>query len=282
MREDMDFFAHTPSFPSARAAWNSFASIALESRRSGDDHLVTFPEPAYSVRLDANPEFDTPSVRYQYQSLVTPASVYDYDMDTQAATLLKQTPVLGGYDPAQYVSERLHAPRVRRDADPDLAGLPQGRRRATAPRPLLLYGYGSYGISYPGELLLEPRQPAGPGRGLRHRPHPGRRRDGRRLARRRARCSQKRNTFTDFIACAEHLIAEKYTSPDRLAIQGGSAGGLLMGAVDQPAPGPLPRRAVPGAVRGRPEHDARRHPAADRRRVSGMGQPERRKPTTST
>ncbi len=231
-REGMAFFTSHAVISEREGGLEQLRVIALgtdERAGGGDAHLVSFPEPAYSVRLDANPEFDTPVVRYQYQSLVTPASVYDYDMNTQAATLLKRTPVLGGYDPEQYVSVRLHA----RASDGTLVPISLVSKKgvpADGTAPLLLHGYGSYGFAYPvsfssGRVSLLDR---GVTVAVAHI------RGGGELGeewREAGKLHRKRNTFTDFIACAEHLIGEGYTSPARLAIQGGSAGGLLMGAV---------------------------------------------------
>jgi len=197
-------------------------------------HRIEFTEPAYNASIGENPEFGASHVRFQYESFVTPRSIFDYDVRTRERSLRKQQPVLGGYDQAQYVIERLHATAAdgarvpisivyRRDAPHDGSA------------PLLLYGYGSYGISVPvnfssnrlslldrgviyavahirgGGELGKPWHDAG-------------------------RMKQKRNTFTDFIAAAEHLIAQRYTTPEKLVIEGGSAGGLLMGAVTNMRP----------------------------------------------
>ena len=192
-------------------------------------HRIEFTEPAYNASLGSNPEFDASFVRYQYESFVTPRSVFDYDVRTRERVLRKEQPVLGGYDPTQYVSERLHAAT----ADGTRVPISLVHRRDTpldGTAPLLLYGYGSYGYSIAvnfssnrvslldrgviyafahvrgGGELGKPWHDAG-------------------------RLRQKRNTFTDFIAAAEHLIARRYTTPESLVIEGGSAGGLLMGAV---------------------------------------------------
>ena len=201
--------------------------------REGDvlssSRRIEFTEPAYNASPGANPEFVTDYFRFQYESFVTPRSVFDYDLRTGEQLLRKQQPVLGGYDPSQYVSERLHA------TAPDGTRIPLSvvYRRDTprdASAPLLLYGYGSYGISVPVSFnsnrlsLLD--------RGVIHAiAHV---RGGGELGKPwhdAGRMHNKRNTFTDFIASAERLIALRYTSPDRLTIEGGSAGGLLMGSV---------------------------------------------------
>ena len=196
---------------------------------SGATHLVTFPEPAYSVFTVGNREFDTTLLRFSYQSLVTPSSTYDYDMATRARTLLKQQPVLGGYDPAQYGSERLMAPAPDGTPVPMSIVYRRGLRR-DGRNPAYLYAYGSYG--YPLPVTFSSNRLSLLDRGfviaLAHIRGGGEmgkpwHDDG--------RMKKKMNTFTDFIAAAEHLIAERFTAPDRLVIEGGSAGGLLMGAV---------------------------------------------------
>jgi len=197
-------------------------------------HRIEFSEPAYNASLGDNPEFDADHVRFQYESFVTPRSLFDYNVHTRERILRKQQPVLGGYDASQYSSERLHATA----SDGTRVPISIVYRRDT-PRdgtsPLLLYGYGSYGLSMPinfnsnrfsfidrgvifaiahvrgGGELGKPWHDAG-------------------------RMKQKQNTFSDFVACAEHLIAQGYASPEQLAIQGGSAGGLLMGAVANQRP----------------------------------------------
>ncbi len=225
-REDIDLFSRCAVVSEREGGLEQLRVINLET---GDAHRMSFPEPAYSVSLDTNPEFDTDTVRYRYQSFVTPASIYDYNMQTREATLLKQTPVLGGYDPDAYRSERLEA------TAPDGTRIPVSLvTKKGTPRdgsaPLLLIGYGSYGISYPVSFssarvsLLD----RGVTLAIAHIRGGGDLGEDWREA---GKMERKQNTFTDFIACAEFLIAEQYTSSDRLAIQGGSAGGLLMGAV---------------------------------------------------
>jgi oligopeptidase B len=197
--------------------------------RTGNAHALAFPEPVYAVFGEANPEFQTTVFRFGYQSLVTPRSVFDYDMDSRKRTLLKQTEVLGGYDAARYTSERIFA------TAPDGTRIPVSlvyrkdvRRDGTSP--LLLYGYGSYGSSLPitfssHRLSLLDR---GVVYALAHI------RGGKEMGQAwhdQGKMLSKRNTFTDFIAAAEHLIAQRYTSKERLVIEGGSAGGLLIGAV---------------------------------------------------
>jgi len=192
----------------------------------GDEHLIEQPEEV-STASGGSAEFDTAVMRYGYTSMVTPSSVFDYDMNTRERVLLKQQPVLGGYDPEHYVTKRLWA------TAPDGARIPISivHRKDRAPGgPALLYGYGSYEASMdPGfssiRLSLLDRGFVYAIAHIRGGGEMGRHwyLDGKFL--------KKRNTFTDFIACAEHLVAEGWTTRGQLAIRGGSAGGLLMGAV---------------------------------------------------
>jgi len=200
------------------------AESALEGSRR-----IEFAEPTYSAMMGTNPEFHASYVRYMYESLVTPRSVYDYDVRTGDQTLRKQQPVLGDFHAGNYVSERLHA----KAKDGTLIPVSVVRRKGVlrdGEAPLLLYGYGSYGFSLPATFssnrlsLLD--------RGIMY--AIAHIRGGGELGKPwhdAGRMHRKMNTFTDFIACAEHLIAKRYTSPERLIIEGGSAGGLLMGAV---------------------------------------------------
>jgi oligopeptidase B len=208
--------------------------IRILDLSSGQDHLVTFPEPAYTVRAHRNPEFNTSLLRFTYTSLVTPSSVVDYDMASRSWNVRKQTEVLGGYDKSRYRSERIFA------TAPDGERVPVSLVYRTplqldAARPLLLNGYGAYGLSYDpvfssNTLSLLDR---GFVVGIAHV------RGGEEMGRKwyeDGKLLNKRNTFTDFIACAEHLVHQGYTAPDRLVINGGSAGGLLMGAVTNMRP----------------------------------------------
>ncbi len=195
---------------------------------TGDEHLIPFPEPVYTVRPHANPEFETATLRFTYTSLVTPSSVVDYDLSTRTWTVRKQTAVRG-YNPSHYRSERLFAPA------PDGVRVPISLvyrlpMDLDGYRPMLLSGYGAYGLSYDpvfssNNLSLLDRGFVLAIAHVRGGEELGRAwyEGGRRL--------NKRTSFTDFIAAAEHLVRERYTIPERLAINGGSAGGLLIGAV---------------------------------------------------
>jgi len=197
-------------------------------------HRIEFTEPAYSASLGTNPEFKRSQIRFQYESFITPRSVFDYDLRTRQRILRKQQPVLGGYDSSQYVSERLHATA----SDGTQIPLSIVYRRNT-PRdgsaPLQLYGYGSYGISIP--VTFNSNRLSLLNRGVIY--AVAHIRGGGELGKPwhdAGRMRKKRNTFTDFIAAAEYLIAQRYTRSQRLIIQGGSAGGLLMGAVTNMRP----------------------------------------------
>jgi oligopeptidase B len=194
-----------------------------------NDHLVEFDEPAFTVSLDRNDEYNTTKVRFAYTSLVTPRSIYDYHMNTRTRELKKQSAVLGGYDPANYVSERIFAGDV-----PVSLVYRKGLVRDGS-NPALLYGYGSYGIitepSFSSERVsLLDRGFVYAIAHIRGSADMGRRWYD------EGKLKNKINTFRDFIVAAEHLIAEKYTCSEKLAIMGGSAGGLLMGAVTNMRP----------------------------------------------
>ena len=208
---------------------NGLRTLRIMNLTTGKDHHVTFPEPVYTYRATDNDVYDTNVLRFTYNSLVTPASVFDYDMDARTRVLKKRTEVLGGYDPDLYTSERIFATAADGTRVPISLVYRRGIKR-DGTNPTLLDGYGSYGASRDprfssNRLSLLDRGFVYAiahirGGGDMGRPWYD---DGKLL--------KKRNTFTDFIACAERLIDAGYTSPAHLAITGGSAGGLLMGAV---------------------------------------------------
>ncbi len=194
----------------------------------GGEHTVAFDEPAYSVETSSNAEFSTKTLRFVYMSMTTPASTFDYDLATRERVLKKRQPV-PGYDPTLYRSERLMA--MAGDASKVPISLVWRRDiKQNKPQPLLLYGYGSYGI--PLDPWFSQTRVSLLDRGvvfaIAHV------RGGGDLGRswyEAGKMAKKETTFTDFIACAETLVARGYTTPSMLAIEGGSAGGLLMGAV---------------------------------------------------
>jgi len=236
MLEDVDLFANffvacerEDGLPRLRI--HRFSGVGPEATPAGE---ISFPEPAYSAHPHINRIFDTPTFRYAYQSLVTPASVYEYEVATGASALLKQLEIPGGFDRTLYASERIHA------TAPDGVQVPislvyRKDKREPGSNPLYVYGYGSYGYSLPlsfssnrlslldrgivmayahirgGGDLGEPWHDAG-------------------------KMLLKRNTFIDFITAVEQLTASGYGDPTRVAIEGGSAGGLLMGAVTNTRP----------------------------------------------
>ncbi|GAA4802973.1 oligopeptidase B [Olivibacter ginsenosidimutans] len=213
---------------------NGLAQFQIRHLGSGENYYLDFGEAAYTATTGANMEYHTDVLRYNYTSLTTPSSVYDYRMSTREKVLKKQQEVLGGYDPTAYISERIYA-----TAD-DGVKIPISLvYQKAVPRdsnaPLLLYGYGSYGASMDPSFsstrlsLLE--------RGfifaIAHI------RGGQEMGRQwyeDGKLMKKKNTFLDFIACARHLIAQGYTSREHLYAQGGSAGGLLIGVVMNEAP----------------------------------------------
>ncbi len=197
--------------------------------RTGSDHYIEFKENNYVVHSGRNPQFRTSKFRFIYTSLVTPESVYEYDMDTRERRLLKQEAVLGGYDPGDYATERVYATAGDGVLVPISLVYRKGLKKDGS-NPLVLYGYGAYGESIEPEfesprLSLLDRGFVYAIAHVRGGSEFGRQwyEDGRLL--------NKKNTFTDFIACAEHLISKKYTSRDRMIFAGFSAGGLLIGAV---------------------------------------------------
>ncbi|MDZ7288621.1 MAG: S9 family peptidase [candidate division KSB1 bacterium] len=226
MLEGIDFFANHYVLSERK---NGLPEIRITDLRTGVTHAIAFPEPVYSVFLSTNREWDTNKLRYSYQSFVTPSSIFDYDMDTRESTLLKQTEVLGGYDPSQYASERLHATAKDGASIPISLVYKKGFKRDGC-APMLLTGYGSYGA--PSSIYFSSNRLSLLDRGfvfaIAHVRGGG---EMGKMWHDQGRMRQKMNTFTDFIAVAEHLINQKYTAKDRLIIEGGSAGGLLMGAV---------------------------------------------------
>ncbi|MFN0167983.1 MAG: S9 family peptidase [Bryobacteraceae bacterium] len=190
---------------------------------------IPFPDPVYTASPSETPEYTSPAYRYNYQSLVSPPSVYDYDVASGQSTLLKRREVLGGYDASQYISERLWVTARDGTKVPVSIVYKKGFPR-DGTGPLLLYGYGSYGIGIPASFSI-PRLSLldrGMAFAIAHI------RGGDEMGwqwRLDGMLMKKKNTFFDFIDCAEFLVSGKWTSRDRLVIEGGSAGGLLMGAV---------------------------------------------------
>lgn len=202
--------------------------IQIRNLTTGENHYIEWPEPVYSFSVHSNPEFNSTKLRYTYQSLTTPRTVYDYDMNTKEWDLLKEYEVLGGFDKNNYQAERVFATASDGTQIPISLVYRKGMKKETG-NPFYLYVYGAYGHSMDpyfssNRITLLDR---GFVFGLAHV------RGGGEMGRKwydQGKMKQKMNTFTDLIACSEYLINENFTSKDQLIIAGGSAGGLTVGA----------------------------------------------------
>lgn len=208
--------------------------IVVRDRESGEEHTIAFEEEAYSLGLSGSYEYDTDTVRFSYSSMTTPTRLFDYDMRTRRRALLKTQEVPSGHDADHYRTRRLMAP----SHDGELVPISLLYHRDTpldGSAPCLLYGYGAYGITVPAAFNTNCLSLVDRGfvyaiahvRGGKDKGYAWYE-DGKR--------EKKENTFRDFLAAARHLVAERYTSHDRIVAQGGSAGGMLMGAVANMAP----------------------------------------------
>jgi oligopeptidase B len=213
---------------------NGLPRIVVTATATGEEHAIAFDEEAYSLGLSAGYEYDTTAIRFTYSSMTTPNQVYDYDMATRERTLRKTQEVPSGHDPERYVTRRVLAPAADGETIP-VSLLYRKDTPLDGSAPLLLYGYGAYGITIPasfsttclslvdrGFVYAIAHVRGGKDKGYRWY------KAGRR--------EHKANTFTDFIAAGEHLAAEKFTARGRIVAHGGSAGGMLMGAVANLAP----------------------------------------------
>jgi oligopeptidase B len=212
---------------------NGLAQLRIRNL-NGPEHFIDFGEPAYTAVTGNNPEYDTQTLRYIYTSMTTPVSTYDYNMETKAKKLMKQQEVVGGYNAADYVTERLYAPAKDGTKVPISIVYKKGLEK-DGKAPLLLYGYGSYGNSIDAAFSSNNLSLLNRGfvYAIAHI------RGGQEMGRQwyeDGKLMKKMNTFTDFIDCGKFLIDQKYTSTPHLYAQGGSAGGLLMGAVINLAP----------------------------------------------
>ena len=213
---------------------NGLTNLAIRNLKDNSQHYLDFGEAAYTVYPSTNAEYNSDVLRYGYTSLVTPSSTFDYDMKTKEKTLLKQQEVLGGYDAAQYVTERIMA-KAKDGVQVPISIVYKKGTKKDGQAPLLLYAYGSDGASMDpsfnsGRLSLLDR---GFIYAIAHI------RGGEEMVRQwyeDGKMMKKKNTFTDFIDCGQFLIDQKYTSKEHLYAQGGSAGGLLMGAIINMAP----------------------------------------------
>ena len=217
--------------------FNALRHLKVIDQRTKEEHYLAFEEPAYVLFSSTNPEFDTPNLRFGYSSLTTPTSIYDYNMESREMTLKKRTEVVGGHNPDEYVSERLMAEARDGTMVPiSLVYKKETRsKNQPEPSPLLLYSYGSYGSSTDPwfsstNLSLLDRGFVYAIAHIRGGQEMGRQwyEDGKMF--------NKKNTFYDYIDCARYLIAERYTTSKQLYGYGGSAGGLLIGAVANLAP----------------------------------------------
>lgn len=213
---------------------DSLPRIVITRLADSSEHTIAFDEEAYSLGISAGYEFDTTTLRFSYSSMTTPAEVYDYDMERRARDLRKRQEVPSGHNPADYVTRRIYAPAPDGETVP-VSILYRKDTPIDGTAQLLLYGYGSYGISIPASfattrLSLVDRGfvyaiahiRGGKDKGYRWYT------DG--------KLESKLNTFKDFIAAGEHLVAKGYTSRGNIVANGGSAGGMLMGVVANMAP----------------------------------------------
>jgi oligopeptidase B len=212
---------------SERAQANTLMRVI--DQKTGKKHYLNFGEPAYTIYPSINLDFDTDLLRYGYTSLTTPNSTYDYNMKTQERKLLKQQEVVGGYNPDEYVTERQWATANDGTLIPMSIVYKKGMQK-NGNNPTLIYGYGSYGASMDPTFSITRLSLLDRGfvYAIAHI------RGGQEMGRQwyeDGKMFKKKNTFTDFINCAEFLIEEKITTPEKLFASGGSAGGLLMGAV---------------------------------------------------
>lgn len=213
---------------------NGLPRIVVRRLSDGVEHTIDFPEEAYALGMSSGYEFDTATLRFVYSSMTTPAETYDYDMEARSRILRKRQEVPSGHNPADYVTRRLYAPA----ADGETVPVSIIYRRDTpldGSAPVLLYGYGAYGISIPasfsttrlslvdrGFIYAIAHVRGGKDKGYRWYTS--------------GKLAQKVNTFTDFIAAGEYLVAEGLTRRGHIVANGGSAGGMLMGVVANMAP----------------------------------------------
>ena len=213
---------------------NAQKKLLVVNMRNFDIKYIDVPEPVYDVNLTDNHDYNSDYVRFNYESLTTPESVYDYNMQVGIKDVVKQKDVLGGYNPANYESERVYA----KAADGAMIPISLVRKKGTpkdGKSPLYLYAYGSYGMSM--DPYFDSSRLSLLDRGFTY--AIAHIRGGGDMGRKwyeEGKFLKKKNTFNDFISSAEYLINEKYTSKDKLVISGGSAGGLLMGAVTNMRP----------------------------------------------
>jgi len=203
--------------------------IVVRHLTASDEHTVAFDEEAYALGIDGGYEFATNVLRFTYSSMTTPSEVWDYDLATRSRTLRKRQEIPSGHDPSAYVTRRLQAPAKDGETVPISLLYRKGFVR-DGEAPCLLYGYGAYGISMPAAFNTNRLSLVDRGFVFAIAHVRGGTEKGWRWYR-EGKLAKKLNTFTDFISAAEHLVAERWTQPARIAAHGGSAGGMLMGAV---------------------------------------------------
>lgn len=208
--------------------------INLMQRKSGETHAIAFDEEAYSLTLHGSPEYDSETIRFSYSSMTTASQLFDYNMADRSRVLLKTQEVPSGHDSQNYITRRLMA-KADDGAEIPISLLYHKDTKLDGSAPCLLYGYGAYGISIPASFNTNALSLVDRGfiYAIAHI------RGGKEKGfawYEQGKHTHKRNTFTDFIACGRYLVAEKFTSHDRLVAEGGSAGGMLMGAIANMAP----------------------------------------------
>ncbi len=213
---------------------NGLPRITIRDSETGDEHAIAFDEQAYGLGMQSGYEFDTTTLRFTYSSMTTPAETYDYDMASRTRTLRKRREVPSGHEPSHYITRRLMAPSHDGEMIP-ISLLYHKDTPLDGTAPLLLYGYGSYGISMPASFAANRLSLVNRGfiyaiAHIRGGKEKGYRwyKDGKH--------NNKQNTFSDFIAAGEYLVKEGFTTRTRIVANGGSAGGMLMGVVANQAP----------------------------------------------
>lgn len=228
--EDFDLFKDHLVLTEREKGLTNVRIITLDTDA---DYRIEFPEPVYSCWLTGNREFETNKLRFYYTSFITPASIYDYNMDTKERELLKQYEVLGEYNSDDYITQRIFAEAPDSTLIPISIVYKRGVNYGS--NPMFLTGYGAYGSS--SDVYFSSSRLSLLNRGFIY--AIAHIRGGEEMGRywyEEGKLLNKKNTFTDFIACAEYLIKANYTSPEKLVISGGSAGGLLVGAVTNMRP----------------------------------------------
>jgi oligopeptidase B len=213
---------------------DGLARIVVRRIASAEEHIIAFDEEAYSLSLHEGFEFETDTLRFSYSSMTTPSEVWDYDVDARTRTLRKRQEIPSGHDPAAYVTRRVLAPTLDGETVP-VSLLYRRTTRLDGTAPTLIYGYGAYGMSIPASFNSNRLSLVDRGFVFAIAHVRGGTEKGWRWYR-EGKLASKQNTFSDFIAATEYLIARKFAAPDKVVAQGGSAGGLLIGAVANQRP----------------------------------------------